>query len=83
MNSLVIAFFVPTLAFLCIVAPIWIFMHYRSKQKAQSALSEEERQALANLAAQAERMTERIATLEAILDVETPGWRRRTGEGER
>ena len=83
MNSLVIAFFVPTLAFLCIVAPIWIFMHYRSKQKAQSALSEEERQALANLAAQAERMMERIATLEAILDVETPGWRRRTGEGER
>lgn len=83
MNSLVVAFFVPALAFLCIVAPIWIFMHYRSKQKAQSALSEEERQALANLAAQAERMTERIATLEAILDVETPGWRRRAGEGER
>lgn len=67
----------PTIIFLVFVAPIWIFMHYRSKQKSQSTLSEDEREALETLAARAERMVERIETLEAILDNETPGWRNR------
>jgi len=77
MDDLVVAFFVPTIVFLVIVAPLWIFMHYRSKQRAQSELSSEERQALEQLASRAERMAERIETLEAILDSETPGWRGR------
>jgi phage shock protein B len=77
MDGLVVAFFVPTIIFLCFVAPVWIFMHYRSKQKSQSALSEGERLELETLAAQAERMIQRIETLEAILDNETPGWRSR------
>ena len=77
MDGLVIAFFVPTVVFLTIVAPIWIFMHYRSKQRAQGALSEDERMELEALTSQAERMVERIETLEAILDSETPGWRSR------
>jgi phage shock protein B len=67
----------PTIIFMVFVAPIWIFMHYRSKQKSQGTLSEEERTEMENLAAKAERMVERIETLEAILDGETPGWRNR------
>jgi phage shock protein B len=70
----------PTIIFLVFVAPIWIFMHYRSKQKSQSSLSGEEREELESLAAKAERMVERIETLEAILDGETPGWRQRMGD---
>ena len=77
MDGLAIAFTIPAVIFLCFVAPIWIYMHYRSKQRAQSALSEEERVELAALTAQAERMSERIEALEAILDGETPGWRDR------
>ena len=57
-------------------------MHYRSKQQAQGALSEDERMELEALAAQAGRMTERIETLEAILDAETPDWRDRMREGQ-
>lgn len=72
--------FVPTILFLIFVAPIWIFMHYRSKGKAQGALSEEERMELERLVGQAERMVSRIETLEAILDNETPGWRNRLRE---
>jgi phage shock protein B len=77
MDGIVVAFFVPVVIFLTIVAPVWIFMHYRSKQRAQGALSDAERGELDSLAARAEVMVERIETLEAILDSETPGWRKR------
>ncbi len=76
MDGMVFAF-VPIIVFLAIVAPVWIFMHYRSKQRAQGALSDEERLELDTLSAHAERMADRIDTLEAILDSETPGWRKR------
>lgn len=77
MDGMVVAFFVPTVIFLTLVAPVWIFMHYRSKQRSLSALSGDERMELELLAGQAERMAERIETLEAILDGDTPGWRSR------
>lgn len=77
MDGMVVAFFVPVVVFLTIVAPVWIFMHYRSKQRAQGVLSDAERQELEMLAARAEGMVDRIETLEAILDTETPGWRKR------
>jgi len=77
MDGMALALMVPTIIFLTIVAPIWIFMHYRSKQRAQSALSDDERAELETLSAQASRMLDRIETLEAILDSETPGWRQR------
>jgi len=72
-----IAFFVPTLVFIGLVIPIWLILHYRSKQNAQSVLSDDERQQLITLVRQAEQMGTRIETLEAILDSETPGWRSR------
>ncbi len=72
-----IAFMVPTILFLCIVAPVWIFMHYRSKQNTLGALSEVERVELESLASQAQRMMDRVETLESILDNETPEWRHR------
>lgn len=75
MDPEIVAFFVPTILFLIFVAPLWIFMHYRSKQKSQSQLTEEERQTLEHLALRARTMAERIETLEAILDAETPSWR--------
>ena len=81
MEGIGLAFFVPAAIFSALVAPIWVFMHYRSKQQAQGALSEEERLELEALAAQANRMSERIETLEAILDTETPQWREGMREG--
>jgi phage shock protein B len=77
MDGYVVAFFVPTVIFMTIVAPIWILMHYRSKQKLSSALSDQERVELEDLRTQAERMLDRIDTLEAILDAQTPDWRKR------
>jgi len=80
MDGIVVAIFVPVVIFMTIVAPAWIWMHYRSKQQAQGALSETERAELENLMLQAERMLDRIDTLEAILDDETPQWRKRYGQ---
>ena len=73
--------FVPTLLFTVVVAPLWILMHYRSKRRLQGELSEDERSELERLAEVAERMGERVDTLEAILDAETPDWRKRHAEG--
>lgn len=81
MDEVIVAFFVPTIVFLVVVAPLWIFMHYRSKQRAQGALSEEERTQVESLGLLADRMADRIETLESILDAETPGWREKQIRG--
>ncbi len=76
MDGIVVAFFVPVVIFMVFVAPAWLYLHYRSKQQTASALSETERADLETLTLQAERMLERIDTLEAILDAQTPEWRK-------
>ena len=77
MDGFAIVMLVPTIIFMVIVAPAWIFMHYRSKQQVQGSLSETERADLETLTMQAERMLERIDTLEAILDAQAPDWRKK------
>jgi phage shock protein B len=77
MDGAFIAFMVPAILFTIFVAPVWVFMHYRSKQRSRHELSERERELLERLIVQAEQMTDRIETLESILDHETPGWRGR------
>ena len=65
----------PVIIFLVIVAPIWLVLHYRSKGQVNQGLSEEEYTQLSDLSAMADKMADRIKTLEAILDAETPEWR--------
>jgi phage shock protein B len=63
--------------FMIFVAPIWVIMHYRSKRKISEGLSDVELNQLNDLSRRAERMAERIKTLESILDAESPDWRRK------
>lgn len=79
MDELIIA---PTLIFLIFVAPIWIVMHYRAKNRAQASLTQDERNELERLATAAEAMRKRIETLESILDADSPEWRRRAASAE-
>lgn len=79
MEDVAIAFMIPAILFLVFVAPIWLVLHYRSKRQQGASLSDAERRELEELARSAERMTERIATLERILDVEAPHWRQEAG----
>ena len=68
---------VPVIIFMVIVAPIWLVLHYRSQSKVNRGLSKEETEALVLLTQKSERMSERLKTLEAILDAEVPDWRER------
>lgn len=69
----------PILVFLIFIAPIWLILHYRSRNKINAGLNDEERSSLRDLARTAERMQDRIKTLEAILDADHPNWRRKQG----
>ena len=66
---------VPIILFMIFVAPIWVIMHYRSKNKMGQGLSDQELLQLNDLAHRAEKMADRVKTLEAILDAESPTWR--------
>ena len=68
------------IVFMAVVAPIWIFMHYRSKNKVVDGLSQGERADLDEMIETANKMAARIETLESILDVESPGWREKQAE---
>lgn len=65
----------PIIIFMIFVAPIWLIMHYRSKKQMNQGLTETEYRTLQELADRAEKMAERIYTLESILDAEAPEWR--------
>ncbi|XOV89328.1 MAG: envelope stress response membrane protein PspB [Pseudomonadota bacterium] len=75
MDGIVVAFFVPIVVFLVIVAPIWIVFHYKTKANAVNGLTTRERAELNEMIDVANKMAARIETLEAILDVESPDWR--------
>ena len=71
--------FVPLILFMVIVAPTWVVMHYRTMSKKLGGLTESEHAQLEEMEEIAEKMDQRIRTLESILDAETPDWRKRYG----
>ncbi len=58
--------------------PLWIIFHYITKMKTSKGLSPEDEKMLSEVWESANRMQDRINTLERILDVESPDWRRRS-----
>ncbi|MGL4473807.1 MAG: envelope stress response membrane protein PspB [Shewanella sp.] len=67
----------PIIIFLVVVAPIWLVLHYRSKKQVNQGFTEEEFTQLNELIVKADKMSQRIASLEAILDTDSPEWRSR------
>lgn len=67
--------FVPLVVFLVIVMPTWLVLHYRDKQRQSRELSVDEWHEIEQTLERAEKLEERIATLELILDAEHKGWR--------
>ena len=70
--------FVPMVLFMVIVAPTWIVMHYRSINRSSRSLNEEDREALDQMLATVDTLSERIVSLESILDSDHPQWRQQS-----
>jgi phage shock protein B len=64
---------VPLILFLVIVAPIWIIAHYVTRWRLAKTLSPEDEKQFAELWRIAERMEERIDSIERILESDGPG----------
>ncbi|MGD8711095.1 MAG: envelope stress response membrane protein PspB [Ectothiorhodospiraceae bacterium] len=75
--------FVPLVLFLAIVLPLWMTFHYVTKWKLmkQNAPGTDrvsiDPQELRRLRDTAERLEQRIRSLEKILDQDSPDWRER------
>lgn len=66
----------PIIIFMVIVAPIWLILHYRSKNKISQGLTEQEALQFREIVQKAEQLKERVRSLERILDQEHPDWRK-------
>ena len=67
--------FVPLIAFIVIVLPTWIVLNSRDRNRRSRALSDDEWQEIKRTLQMTEKLDQRIATLEAILDTDHKGWR--------
>lgn len=67
--------FVPLILFTVIVAPIWLILHYATRNSASKRLTSKDEAMMEELHASTRRMEERIHNLERILDADTPEWR--------
>ncbi len=63
--------------FITIALPLWIVMHYITKMKTSKGLTAEDEKMLSEVWESTRKMEDRIITLERILDIESPNWRKR------
>lgn len=76
---------VPLIVFVVVVGPVWVVFHYitlwkRMKAEQQKSSPEQvakEKQIVATLKVRAERLENRVETLERLLDAEVAEWRNR------
>lgn len=69
---------VPIILFLTVVLPMWLRLHYKEKARQSRELSKEEWSDLEVTLANAEKLEQRIASLEKILDDSPDNWRERS-----
>lgn len=72
------AIFVLAIVFMSVVAPIWIIAHYVTLwriEKRKDTLSEAAKDEAVGLKDTAEKLEQRVAALEQLLDAELDGWR--------
>ena len=68
-------FFAALIVFIIFVGCPWVFLHYRTLQKKTGDYSIADYHRLQELNEIADNLTQRVQTLEAILDDEAPNWR--------
>ncbi|OSQ31448.1 envelope stress response membrane protein PspB [Thalassospira sp. MCCC 1A03138] len=76
---------VPLIVFVVVVGPVWVVFHYitlwkRMKAEQQKSSPEQvakEKEIVVTLKGRAERLENRVETLERLLDAEVAEWRNR------
>lgn len=67
---------VPTILFMVVVMPIWLVMHYKSKNRTGRGLNDDDQAVLDDLLRTLDSLADRMEALESILDERNPRWRR-------
>jgi len=67
---------VPLTLLMVVVAPIWIIAHYLTRWRLAKTLSDSDEKLMAELRQLADRLDERVQTVERILDAESIHWRK-------
>lgn len=70
----------PIILLLTVVAPVWIVFHYITIWKKNPNISADDEHTLGEIRAKADKLGDRIETLERILDSEVPDWRQRKND---
>jgi len=60
-----------------VVAPLWLIFHYVTKWKQMKGITPEDEASFGDLRSTADRLEDRIRTMERIMDDEVPDWRSR------
>ena len=63
-----------------LIAPFAILMHYITKWKEMKSFTPEDEASLGDMRSVADRLENRVRTLERILDDEVPNWRSRSDD---
>lgn len=66
------------IVFVAIPAPLFIVLHFITKWKQSREISGSDEKMLEDMWALAQRLEERLESLETILDSELPDWRKKT-----
>jgi phage shock protein B len=69
---------IAVIVFIAIPAPLFIVLHFITKWKQSREISGGDEKMLEDLWLLAQRLEERLESLETILDSEMPDWRRKT-----
>lgn len=67
--------FVLLILFLTIVAPLWIIFHYVTIWRSQRGVTSTDEQVLSDVWESAQRLEDRIVTLESIIEEDVPEWK--------
>ncbi|MDX1403506.1 MAG: envelope stress response membrane protein PspB [Woeseiaceae bacterium] len=68
---------IAVIVFLAIPAPLFIVLHFITRWKQTREISGGDEQLLEDMWSLAQRLEERLETLETILDAELPEWRKK------
>ncbi|MEQ8248935.1 MAG: envelope stress response membrane protein PspB [Alphaproteobacteria bacterium] len=63
-----------------VVVPTWIVFHYVTRWRGTKTISGEDEKLLQDLWQSAEKIEQRLGSLEKILDADSPDWRRARDE---